>query len=240
MESFDVSAVQLAEGSRFDLNTLAVDTEFPDREEWLEDMEEELGLEDDNNNEDGKASLVVDTKGLLGDLLRRDMKMDNLDREGVSKADDDDATSLGISTNASGGVGDIARNHKGRKLENSQLKQQAILDNDEMERMRLECEELRRKLQDSRIGKNDGTEAAAGDAGAAVSETTGTKPAVDETPNNAEAGEAHCARDTVKKTIPDENAEASPTKEVTFEENHNDKTQTGSAIEQPLPGTGEK
>ena len=130
MESFDVSAVQLAEGSRFDVNTLAVDTEFPDREEWLEDMEEELGLEDDNNNEDGKASLVVDTKGLLGELLRRDMKMDNLDREGVSKADDDDATSLGISTNASGGVGDIARNHKGRKLENSQLKQQAILDND--------------------------------------------------------------------------------------------------------------
>ena len=144
-----------------------------------------------------------------------------------------------------------------------------------MERMRLECEELRRKLQDSRIGKNDGTqaevaktqqseagqpradtvknkenemevkapgptEAAAGDAGAAVSETTGTKPAVDETPNNAEAGEAHCARDTVKKTIPDENAEASPTKEVTFEENHNGKTQTGSALEQPPPGTGEK
>ena len=203
-------------------------------------MEEELGLEDGNNNEDGKASLVVDTKGLLGDLLRRDMKMDNLDREGVSKADDDDATSLRISTNASGGVGDIARNHKGRKLENSQLKQQAILDNDEMERMRLECEELRRKLQDSRIGKNDGTEAAARDAGAAVSETTGTKPAVDETPTNAEAGEAHCARDTVKNTIPDENAKASPTKGVSFEENHNGKTQTGSAREQPPPGTGEK
>ena len=149
------------------------------------------------------------------------------------------------------------------------------MNNDEMERMRLQCEELRRKLEDSRISKNDGMqaevektqqseaeqlradtdkdkansmeveahgppEAAAGDAGAAVSETTGTKPAVDETPTNAEAGDAHCARDTVKKTIPDENAEASPTKEVTFEENHNGKTQTGSALEQPPPGTGEK
>ena len=108
MESFEVSAVQLAEGSHFDVNTLEVDTEFPDREEYLEEMEEELGLDEDNNNEDGKASLVVDTKGMLGDLLRRDMRMDNLDRDGISKADGDDASSTGVSTNASGETaGDI-------------------------------------------------------------------------------------------------------------------------------------
>ena len=275
MESFEVSAVQLAEGSHFDVNTLEVDTEFPDREEYLEEMEEELGLDEDNNNEDGKASLVVDTKGMLGDLLRRDMRMDNLERDGISKADGDDASSTGVSTNASGGVGDIARNHKDRKRENSQLKQQAILNNDEMERMRLQCEELRRKLEDSRISKNDGmqaevektqqseaeqlradtdkdkansmeveahgpTEAAAGDAGALVSETTGTKPVVDENSRDAEVGEAHSAGEAVKKIIPDENAEVSPKKGVTFGEKNHGKTQTGSSLEQPTSGTGEE
>ena len=46
--------------------------------------------------------------------------------------------------------------------------------------------------------------------------------------------------DAVKKTIPDENAEGLQTKGVTFEENHNGKTQAGAANEQPPLGTGGK
>ena len=48
--------------------------------------------------------------------------MTDLDRDGVSKASGDDASSTGASTNVSGGAGDIARNHKARKIENFQLK----------------------------------------------------------------------------------------------------------------------
>ena len=167
------------------------------------------------------------------------------------------------------------------------MKEQAMLDNDKMEKMRAECEELRCRLQDARIGKNEGTQAevaeeqqtaaeqhgadavknmenqmevdvpvptktAAEEDGAAVSETTGTMPAVDATPNNAEAGKVQVANDgpslnvegnnsgtdAVKKTIPDENAEGLQAKGVTFEENHNGKTQAGAANEQPPLGTG--
>ena len=169
----------------------------------------------------------------------------------------------------------MTRNHKERKWENSKLKEQAMVDNDKMEKLRAECEELRCRLQDARIDKNEGTQAevakkqqtetaqhredaaknkegqmeveatvptktATEDAGSAISETTGDTPAVEETPHNAEAGEVHCASDTVKNTSSDENAEESQTKEVTFEENNNGKTQTGSAHEQPPLGTGEK
>ena len=213
--------------------------------------------------------------------------MDNLDRDGVSKADGDDATSVGNSTNASGGVGDMARNHKERKLENVKLKEQSRVDNDKKEKMRAEYEELRRQLEEARIGKNEGTQAevaeeqqtaaeqhgadavknkenqmevdapvrmetAAAEDGAAVSETTGTMSVVDATPNNAEAGKVQVANDgpslngegndigtdAVKKTLPDENAEGSQTKGVTFAENHNGKTQAGAANEQPTLGTG--
>ena len=56
MESFDIQAVQLAEGSSFDVTTMTVKTEFPDKEEWLEDMEEQLGLEG-NGKEGGGVFL---------------------------------------------------------------------------------------------------------------------------------------------------------------------------------------
>ena len=84
------------------------------------------------------------------------------------------------------------------------------------------------------------TEATAGDAGALVSETTGTKPVVDENSRDAEVGEAHSAGEAVKNIIPDGNAEVSPKKGVTFEEKKHGKTQTGSALEQPTSGTGEE
>ena len=84
MGSFDIQAVQLADGSSFDVDTIMVITEFSDKEEWLEDIEEQLGL--DGNGERGdEVTLITDTKRRLGNLLRKDMRMENLDREGYQK-----------------------------------------------------------------------------------------------------------------------------------------------------------
>ena len=134
MESFATNKVILAEDSKFDVKTLTVKTEFPDKEEWLEDMEEQFGLDGKKDEGEGKVMLVTDAKGTIGALLRRDMKMDDLDRDGVSKAEGDDATSLGQSTNASVGPGEIARNHESRKLENHQLKLNAQKDQEKWRR----------------------------------------------------------------------------------------------------------
>lgn len=246
MESFEIAAVQLAEGSQYDVNTLTVNTEFPDREEWLEDMEEELGLEKDYKNEEGNASLVVDTKGLLGQLLRRDMTMETLDRGGVSKADGDDATSLGLSTNASEGVGDIARNHSERKRENYQLKDQARLDKEKMEKMRSEHEELLCQLQEARIGRSEGTQVGIAEKqqtetkqhGATEGAIKGSQMELEATAQNKTAAEEAGATgsETTGTTLkadanPNkveeggvENAEESQKKCVTFEEHHHGKT----------------
>ena len=39
MEFFDTSSVMLAAGAVFDVATMTVKTEFPDTDEWLENME---------------------------------------------------------------------------------------------------------------------------------------------------------------------------------------------------------
>ena len=81
--------------------------------------------------------------------------MTDLDRDRVSRATGDDASSTGASTNASGGAGSLARNHKARKIENVQLKQQVMQQEAEMEKIRAAYEKMRMDLEKARIGNGD-------------------------------------------------------------------------------------
>ena len=129
---------------------------------------------DEGDEEEAAVNFIVDTKGMLGNLLKTSTKMTDLDRDGVSKASSDDALSTGASTNVSGGAGGMARNHKAGKMENFQLKQKVLQKEAEMEKMRAAYEKMRMDLEKARIGNVDVTMAGNEE------EATGAKTEVEE------------------------------------------------------------
>ena len=89
---------------------------------------------------------VVELEGIkkmVGDLLKIDLDLDKLDRDGVSKASGDDATSFGVSTMNLASPRNLAKTHRERKVENMKLRNKIAKQQEKIEEFRRVDEELR-------------------------------------------------------------------------------------------------
>ena len=127
MESFDIEHAGLAKYSTFDERTLRVKAEFPEEDDFLEDVEAEWGLDAyaDEPDSGGVQVDLANSREELANTLR--------ERDDISMADGDapsratghvDGQSAGnLSDRSEGSVG-FGMNHKERAIQNVQLRRE--------------------------------------------------------------------------------------------------------------------
>jgi hypothetical protein len=89
MENFDINAAKLAGYSKFDVETLTVDTRFGDVDKHLDGIEVKLGInqcwEVDFEEGDGnRVDIIGHRKVLVQNLRNRVGNVDNADHSGLS------------------------------------------------------------------------------------------------------------------------------------------------------------
>ncbi len=143
--------VRLAHLSKFDPLTWTIDSEFNDNDSFLENAAEEWDFDVDEEGEaelEGQEKVELDLSNAREDLASAMKQKDDLDvasHQGPSRATNFEQ-SEGASTLNSVGAGEIARNHKERALKNVELLTKNVALEDEVEKMRLEMQQLRNAL----------------------------------------------------------------------------------------------
>ena len=141
MESFDTEAAHLAGFSVFDVEKLTCEGEFMDGDGYLDEIEEEFGIDSGFGEEDQKMDLS-EARELHQQTLGDRDDMSECDRSGPSRRTNF-SQSTGNSTNRSVTTERLAVQHKDRALKNVALtRDNADLLNDN--------EKLRRELQEAR------------------------------------------------------------------------------------------